>query len=235
MPAHARTSANDTLDRFIARVLGMQVAWVAAGEEGLGRVPSPTVSSRMVTLLWSKRSEAERWGAPVAARPRIKALSLRDLYVDVLPKLAALNRLVGPDWGSEPSQPEIGPDELASRLRCAAVALFLREVQRSGSVWVLQGAEGPACLVSKRQPGALMLPCWHRRDLAQARIAGPLADMVAAEVPLEDFREKTLLWIAESRRQVAPAFCEGDGVLEFEAADLEAHLAGSALGEATAA
>ena len=218
--------SSGAVDRFVTRVLGLQVAWAAAGEEGLARAPSPTHKGRLVTLLWSKRSEAERWGGLVATHPRIKPLSLSDLHVDVLPKLAVLNRSIGPDWSSGTDRSEIEPADLTRRLRTTAVSLFLREVLRSGSVWILQGAEGPACLMSKSRQGAQVLPCWHRRDLAQTRIAGPLQDMVVAEVPFADFREKTLLWIAESRRLVAPAYCEGDGLIEFEAADLDAQLTG---------
>lgn len=222
MDTSASPASHDTLEHFLKRVLAMQAAWVVAGEEGLARVASPTHGARMATLLWSRRSEAERRGAQIVAHPRIKPLSLAELYTDVLPKLAELDRLVGLEWTAQPTLSEIEPGELMRCLRSDAVALFLRKATGNGSVWILQGTQGPAFLMSRQNAGAQMLPCWHDRASAQARIAGPLAEMVAAEVPLADFRAKTLPWIAESRRLVAPAYCEGKGLLEFEAADLEA-------------
>ena len=93
-----------------------------------------------------------------------------------------------------------------------------------GSLFILQGTQGPAFVMSKRTAGMQVLPCWHDRASAQARIAGPLGDMVAAEVALPDFREKMLPWLAESGRVVAPAYCEGDGVLELAADALKTRL-----------
>ena len=86
---------------------------------------------------------------------------------------------------------------MSRRLRAEAVAQFVRKASEREVVWILQGAEGPACLMSKRRPGAQMLPCWYDRAHAEARIAGPLADCVAAAVPLATFRDRTLLWLGE--------------------------------------
>jgi hypothetical protein len=80
-----------------------------------------------------------------------------------------------------------------------------------------------------------MLPCWYDSAHAEARIAGPLADSVAAAVPLATFRERMLLWLGESGRLVAPGYCEGDGVVELAPADLAARLTGAAKPHATAA
>ena len=96
--------ADATTRRFIAHVLDTEAAWTVAGEEGLARVGSATARARMVTLLWSERAEAERWGSLIAEHPRTKRLSLADLLNEVLSKLAALSRLVGPDWGAEAAQ-----------------------------------------------------------------------------------------------------------------------------------
>ena len=91
IPAHA------AIDRFMHRVLSEQAAWVVAGEGGLGRVASPTRNGRETTLVWSQVVEAGQWGPLVAEHPRLKRLSLADLFIDVLPRLAELGRLVGPD------------------------------------------------------------------------------------------------------------------------------------------
>jgi Protein of unknown function (DUF2750) len=227
--------ADATTRRFIAHVLDAEAAWTVAGEEGLARVASATARARMVTLLWSQRTEAERWGSLIAEHPRTKRLSLADLLNEVLPKLAALSRLVGPDWGAEAAKPEIEPADLVASLREAAVARFVRKASEQDIVWTLQGAEGPALLISKRWPGKQMLPCWYNRAHAEARIAGPLADCVAAAVPLATFRDRTLLWLGDSGRLVAPGYCEGDGAIELAAAELAQRLAGAGNPQATAA
>src|SRR6185503_3060529 len=158
MDTHAPVLSNAAIDRFISRVLDTEAVWTVAGEEGLARVASPTAKARMATLFWSERAAAERWGSLIAEHPRTKRLSLPDLLNEVLPKLAALNRLVGPDWGSEPLEPEIEPADLARRLRVEAVAQFVRQAKHREAVWILQGGDGPACLMSKSRPGAQMLP-----------------------------------------------------------------------------
>ena len=235
MDARAPILSTAAIDRFIRRVLDTEAAWTTAGEEGLARIPSPTAKGRMVTLLWSERAEAERWGSLVAAHARTKRLSLADLLTEVLPKLASLNRLVGPGWGPASLEQEIEPADLARRLRSEAVSQFVREARHREAVWILQGADGPACLMSKSRPGTQVLPCWYDRAHAEARIAGPLADSVAAAVPLTVFRDRTLLWLSETGRLVAPGYCEGDGVIELAPPDLAARLTGAAGCRSTAA
>jgi hypothetical protein len=235
MDTRAQVQSSAAIDRFIGRVLDTEAAWTAAGEEGLARVASPTAKARMATLLWSERAAAERWGSLIAEHPRTKRLSLPDLLNDVLPKLGTLNRLVGPDWGSEPLEPEIEPANLARRFRTEAVAQFVGKAKHREAVWILQGADGPACLMSKSRLGSQMLPCWYEGAHAEARIAGPLADSVAAAVPLATFRERMLLWLGDSGRLVAPGYCEGEGLVELAPADLAARLTGAGNPQATAA
>jgi hypothetical protein len=223
------------IDRFLGRVLDAQAAWTAAGEAGLARVPSPTEKARMVTLLWGVRSEADRWAATTRAHPIIKRLPLADLLIEVLPKLCELERLVGPGWGPEPLRPEVEPADLMRRLRKEAVARFVRKASRRETVWILQGADGPVCLMSKRRPSAHMLPCWHDSAHAELRIAGPLADAVATAVPIAAFRDRMLPWLGESGWTVAPGYCEGDGVMELAPDELASRLRGAAPGQATAA
>jgi len=234
MDTQAPALSNAAIDRFIGRVLDTEAAWTVAGEEGLVRVASPTAKARMATLLWSERAEAERWGSLIAEHPRTKRLSLSDLLNEVLPKLGALKRLVGLDWGSQPLEAEIEPADLVCRFRAEAVAQFVRMASHREVVWVLQGADGPACLMSKSRPGAQMLPCWYDSAHAEARIAGPLADRAAAAVPLATFRDRMLVWLGESGRLVAPGYCEGDGLVELAPPDLAAHLTGAANPHVTA-
>ena len=67
-----------TTRRFIAHVLDAEAGGRSparrAGARGLA-----TARARMVTLLWSERAEAERWGNLIAEHPRTQALSLADL------------------------------------------------------------------------------------------------------------------------------------------------------------
>ena len=168
--------ADATTRRFIAHVLDAEAAWTVAGEEGLARVASATARARMVTLLWSERAEAERWGSLIAEHPRTKRLSLADLLNEVLPKLTALSRLVGLDWGAEAAR-----NRKSSLLILSAGCARRRSpgscarLSERNVVWVLQGAEGPALLMSKRRPGAanaalLVQPCPRRRaDCRPAR------------------------------------------------------------------
>jgi hypothetical protein len=225
MDTRAPILSRRSMDRFIDHVLSSQAVWAVKDENGLARVASGLSRSTMVTLLWSEQPKCERWQRMAAGKARVKCLSLADLLVDVLPKLAELGRLVGPDRGAHLVDIEIEPAELARRLRVEAVLLFARRVTRLGSVWLLQGPDGPACLSSQAVPGRLLLPCWHDRTQAEMRLQGPLADMVVSEVPIETFRKKTLLWAAESGRLAAPAFCEGKGVIELEPDELERQLA----------
>ena len=102
------------------------------------------------------------------------------------------------------------------------------EVGSSGSVWILEGVEGPACLMSKGRPGTQLLPCWADRAQAEMRLIGPGKDMVCAEIGLAAFCDRLWLWVAETGRLVAPAFCEGDGVIACQAPDRVAGLAEAA-------
>lgn len=235
MSLRAPILASVAVTRFVRRVLMERAAWTVAGEEGLVRVDSPTRKGRQTNLMWSQAAEAGRQGLGVVANPRLKRLTLPDLFNDVLPRLAELDRTLGPDWSAEPIRPEVPPLDLARRLRKEAVEMFVRHAVCFGTVWMLQGPEGPACRVSRRQPGVQVLPCWQDQASAEARIDGPWADMVAAEVPLATFRDKTLVWLAESGRLLAPGFCEGDGQHELEPAEFATRLRGAAGSESSSA
>jgi hypothetical protein len=225
MDLHTPILSNVAVDRFVRRVLDAQAAWTAAGEHGLARAPSASAKARMVTLLWAERGDAERWGMPAVANPRLKRLSLADLLTEVRPKLRALDRLVGTDWSETPPAPEVEPGDLALRLRSDAVSRFVHKASHRDTVWVLQGVDGPICLMSRTRPGTQMLPCWYDAAHAEARLEGPLAECVAIPVPLAGFCGKMLAWLEEEGRLVAPGYCEGDGLLELAPGDLATRLA----------
>jgi len=211
-------------DRFIQRVAAGKSAFVVSGEDGLARVPSQHRAGRQVTLFWSELAEARRWASVVTKGPRIKQLNLRDILADILPKLAELHRLVGPDWTSDPVEPEIDPTDLIRHLRRAMVDLFVAEATAQGHVYILAGGEGPVRFMSRNVEGTLVLPVWSQLASAQARIEGPTSEAEPARVMLEDFRQRMLMWAAETRTRIAPAFCEGPGGIELEAWDIKGRL-----------
>jgi hypothetical protein len=200
------------------------VVWAVRGREGLARVDSQMQPDRYVTLLWSRREEAERWASVLATEPNVTALTLRDLLVDLLPTLARSGGYVGTDWNSEPIEPEMDPADLAGRLRADAVANFIDSAAHSRIVWVLYSAQGPACLMSKTRPGQMFLPCWADCAKAQAHVTGPSTELLPASIPLACFLGRTLMWLTEVRRRVFPAYIEGEGGIELEPYDLKGRL-----------
>jgi len=129
-----------TIDRALARAVAAQGLW-AAGGTGLGRTPSARTKARMVRLLWSDPAMLADWGYLATGAGGTKFLSLTAMFVDVLPRLAELERFVGIDWTADPVCPELDPAEPA-RLRQALKAAVVRQAVECGSMWILQGAEG---------------------------------------------------------------------------------------------
>jgi Protein of unknown function (DUF2750) len=223
-------------DRFVERVAAAKTAFAVSGEEGLARVPSQIRANRHVTLFWSDLAEVKRWATAIAKGPRIKQLTIRDLLADILPKLGELNRLTGPDWTADPVEPEVEAAELIRQLRRAMVDHFVAQSLRQGHVYVLAGVDGPHRFMSRNTQGTFLLPVWAEQASAEARIDGPYIDAFAARIPLEDFRRRTLMWAAETKTRIAPAFCEGPGAIELEVWDVKARLkSADATGSASAA
>ncbi len=216
---------------FCARLAESRHVYVVSGEEGLARVPSQQQPGREVTLFWTEHAEAEQWADVLATNPRIKMLPLTDVLTDVLPKLGELNRLVGTNWNDVPVEAEVAPLDLVGYIRGAMVDHFVQKTLETKCVWMLQGIDGPACQMSQKTKGALVLPVWADRAAAEARVEGPWADMEVGRVPLADFKARTLMWAAETKRKVAPAYCEGPGVLELEPWELKGRFASMAMGE----
>lgn len=225
MPLKPRIPEIAQRDRFVRHAIAHRAVFAVAGEDGLARVPSQRRRGRHVTLLWSARAEAEHWAPVLAENPRVKELPLSALFADVLPALAGLNRLVGPDWCADPAEAEIDPADLAERLRMRALEAFVTRARISRALWVLEDASGPALLVSAACSGRFMLPCWSDRTLAAARREGPWAGMAVSSVALESFLAATLPWLAERGWSVAPEHTEGPGALELAADEMAARLA----------
>ena len=216
---------------FCARLAETRHVFVISGEEGLARVPSQQQPGREVTLFWTEHAEAEHWADILVTNPRIKMLPLTDVLTEVLPKLGELNRLVGTNWNDVPVEAEVAPMDLVSLIRGAMVDHFVQKALETKCVWMLQGIDGPACHVSQKTKGAFVLPVWADRAAAESRIEGPWVDMEVARVPLADFRARTLMWAAETKRKVAPAYCEGAGGLELEPWDMKGRFNAAAMGE----
>ena len=215
---------NGVRNQFVRRVTDSGRLWVVAGEEGLARVASQRWKGREVTLMWSQEAQAQRWASSVTSRPRIKELSTAELLLDVLPALATLKRFVGPDWGDEPVEPEVEARDLAERLRLDAIAAFVRTVVKSGVIWMLEGIDGPGLLLSGSGHDRLVLPCWSRQQAAEAHLVGPFEELLALAIPIDNFLSRTLPWLIEKNRLVAPEFFWGGGTVELEPADLRHRL-----------
>lgn len=208
-------------DRFIKRAVAQRMVYAISGEEGLGRVPSQRHRGREVTLFWTNRKSAERWADVIAQKPRVKEITIDALLGEVLPALARLNRLAGPDWGSDPIEPELDAADLGERLRREVVDGFVERTSHTRKVYVLEDTTGPALLVSASQPGGLVLPLWSERAFAEARIEGPWAEMMSVEVPLQSFTQKTLLWLQDRGWLAGPDHMIGPGATEIAPAALK--------------
>src|SRR5262245_47228716 len=98
-------SPQATIERALARAVVAQGLWAAAGGPGLGRTPSARAKARMVTLLCSDPAMLADWGYLATGAGGRPFLSLPALLVDVLPRLAELERFVGIDWIADPVRP----------------------------------------------------------------------------------------------------------------------------------
>lgn len=212
-------------DRFIKRIVASGNVHVVAGEDGLARVGSRHFKGRETTLVWSTSTEAERWASSLVVNPRLKEVPLGAFLAEVLPALAGLKRLVGPDWSAEPAESEVQPLDLAERIRLEVVEAFVIRAKLRRSIWMLEDTNGPALLVSSTRADQLFLPCWSSRRQAESRIEGPWRDMLAVEIPLDNFLSLTLPWLEQQDWQIAPDHMAGSGVLELAPASLKVRFA----------
>ena len=99
-----------------------------------------------------------------------------------------------------------------------------QDVRKSGVLWVLEDAQGPALFVSITRPELLFMPCWSERGHAEARVAGAWSHMRPLEVSLDSFVGLTLPWLALRGWLVGPEHWAGPGALEVAPGDLKARL-----------
>ncbi len=211
-------------DRFVKKAAAQRLVYVVAGAEGLGRVASQRHRGREVTLFWTSRKAAERWADVIAQTPRIKEITLDALIGEVLPALSRLKRLAGPDWGSDPVEPELEAADLGDRLKREVLDGFTERVKATRKVYMLEDGSGPALLVSSARSDQLLLPCWSERAFAEARVEGPWAEMMSVEVPLQSFGERTLGWLEGRGWLAGPDHLVGPGATEIAPAALRARL-----------
>ncbi len=217
-----RTRANNVpaIDDFVRKVVAARALWAVAGADGLARVPSLVSIGREVTLFWSEQSEAERWAATVASEPRVKQIPLVDVLNEVLPRLQELQRAAAPNWSPNPTDTEIEPRALADRLRGEIMASFVRQVVTSGAVYILEDEQGPTFAASVADPDRRVLPAWPTRPDAELPRNGFWQEMAISRIPLETFLDRTLVWLGEIDRRVAPSYTPRIAGIEVAAADL---------------
>jgi hypothetical protein len=216
-------------DVFVTALVNQGVCWSIVGDEGLARVPAPRFPDRHVHLVWSKREDAEKWADVLVKNPRLRKISTVEMLTEMLPKLADMKRLVGPNWTADPVEPAIEPREFDRYVRRAAISDFIAAAHRHGQVFVLRNQDGPACLTSRLNATRKMLPAFADRKLAEDIGKAVFPGAVPVRVSMTDFTQRVLMWCAETKRTVAPGFLAGPGVIELEAWDVKTALAGGTL------
>jgi hypothetical protein len=218
-PRHAAVLAD-----FVRKVVAARTVWAVAGSAGLARRPSPSFRARETTLFWAEQEDAERAAASVADEPRVKSIPLADLLHDVLPKLRDLERAVGTNWLAAPCEPEIEPMDLAERLRQEMLASFVRQAVGQGGLYILEDEQGPTFAASTEVPNTLVLPVWTQREEAEVVQRGFWQDMDISHIPLATFIERTLVWLQEINRSVAPSYTPRIASIELAPADIAERL-----------
>jgi hypothetical protein len=93
-------------------------------------------------------------------------------------------------------------------------------------VWVLKAGDSPATLLTRHPGGGEALPVFADRASAERAIDGAWCHTVATRIPLGDFVQKIVVWCAETRLRIAPAYLPGPGLVELPPWDMKALLAG---------
>jgi hypothetical protein len=214
-PRHAAVLAD-----FVRKVVASRTVWVVAGSAGLARLPSPSFRARETSLFWAEQADAERAAASVAEEPRVKSIPLADVLHDVLPKLRDLERAVGTNWLAAPCEPEIEPMDLAERLRQEMLASFVRQAVGQDGLYILEDDQGPTFAASTEIPNTLVLPVWTQREEAEVVQHGFWQEMDISHIPVATFIERTLVWLQEINRSVAPSYTPRIANIELAPADV---------------
>jgi len=218
-PRHAAVLAD-----FVRKVVASRAVWVVAGSVGLARRPSPSFRARETTLFWAEQEDAERAAIEVAEEPRVKSIPLADILHEVLPKLRDLERAVGTNWLAAPCEPEVEPMELAERLRQEMLASFVRQAVGQGGLYILEDEQGPTFAASTLLPNSLVLPVWTQREEAEMVQRGFWQDMNVSHIPVGKFIDRTLVWLGEIGRSVAPSYTPQINNIELAPADIAERL-----------
>jgi hypothetical protein len=218
-PRHAAVLAD-----FVRKVVASRTVWAVAGSEGLARRPSPSFRTRETTLFWAEQEDAERAASSVAEEPRVKSIPLADLLHEVLPKLGELERAVGTNWLAAPCEPEIEPTDLAERLRQEMLASFVRQAVGQGGLYILEDDQGPTFAASMLVPNTLVLPVWTQREEAEVVQRGFWQEMDISHIPVATFIDRTLVWLQEINRSVAPSYTPRIANIELAPTDVSERL-----------
>ena len=180
------------------------VAYAISCSGGAVKLPSPTGDGCEVELLWSTRSEAEKWAPILDKTAKVVPLSTRVLIEEFLPALALERRRVGIDWTEEPSETEVEPEVFAGLLHRADLEQTAATMVRAGAVWVLHEREAEPLLyhdLASARPLALLFPS---RDLARQTAERLRLTAEPHRHLIGEFLRRVLLDITAARAE--PAF-----------------------------
>lgn len=202
------------LAEFARAVAAGGAAFAVAGREGIAGVPSKSRPGIQLDLIWSDRSEAERWADALTETPEIAVLDVAQLLGRYLPGLAASERPVGADWSDGPDEVEIDAGELASAIsqvvRDAELSAFDAAIAADRHVWLLRagdGATGHAVLRGVHE--RLAVPVFASREAAESAAREIWPDATAVRVSIGEFTQRMLYAGIEHKLVYAPAFVPG--------------------------
>jgi hypothetical protein len=215
-------------DRFIRRLTLDRVAFVIRGDNGAHAVVSPRQPGRHTVLLWSSRAAADRWAPVLDAGAIVDAVSAGQLLADLLPDLATQQRLAGPDWTTDPLEPEVEPADLADRLRAELLRTFWSVTRERRVIHLIESDAGPARITEAGGADAPLLPCWSRLDDAETALAGRGQGWRLRVWPLDTFLSSGLPWLAANGWRVVPEYAPGAGMPDFPPDAVRSALTGPA-------
>ena len=217
-----------TRSRFISEIAAQGCAYVVEGDAGLARVPSQRRKGQSVLLMWSLKAEAARWADALVKAPKVVAVSCETLLTRQLPHASEDTSLIGADWSDAPAEPELTAYDLDQSLRRHYIQQLTESATKMRHVWVLKAADAFATLLTRHPAGGDVLPIFADRASAERMIEGAWSQTSATRVPIGDFLQKTIVWCAEGRRRIAPAYIPGPGLVEMQPWDVKALLSGHA-------